>query len=257
MIVILISAAAILIAEAVAWAIGGRLRHRRAGLYDYLAVGDTPSQMDDNPPAQPQSNLIASTNRYADFWIVAPLVILVVAVVGYPLVPAAAIFARNINIFLQASFWISIILAIVAAVLLALGFLDFRSGGQTTQLRLAAFLALMAVIFAGLTWLVYSPPKAPVDYEQAFYALAAFPLDDINWTQLASNLLNKYQPPIEFLFLQTIGLPFMLMALVDVLYILGCSIYAHFTQRMVPVSVNLLILAPLLAGAASLCFGIL
>jgi len=257
MLVILISAAAILTASAAAWAIGGQLSHRRAGLYDNLANGKSTSETDETQPTHAKSNLIASTNRHADIWIAAPLVILVVIVVGYPLVPAAAIFVRNINIFLQTSYWISIILAVCAIILLGMGFLVFRSSGQATQLKLAAFLALMVAIFAGLTWLVYNPPKAPADYEQAFYALAAFPLNDINWVQLASNVLNKYQPSIEFLFMQTIGLPFMLMALLDVLYILGCSIYAHFTRRLVPVSVNLLILAPILAGAASLCFGIL
>lgn len=257
MLVILITAVAILTAEAAAWVIGGQLSHRRAGLYNGLANGNATPETGESQQPQAKSNLIASGNRYADIWIAAPLVILVLGVVGYPLLPAAAIFVRNINIFLQTSYWISIILAVCALILLGKGFLVFRSNRQATQLKLAAFLALMVVIFAGLTWLVYNPPNAPADYEQAFYAMAAFPLNDINWIQLASNLLNKYQPPVEFLFMQTIGLPFMLMALLDVLYILGCSIYAYFTRRLVPVSVNLLILAPILAGAASLCFGIL
>lgn len=257
MIAILITAAAILIAEVAAWKIGGRLSHRRSGLYGDLANGSAETKNGNNQPSLPKSNLIAGVNRYADIWIAASLVILVVTVVAYPLVPGTAIFVRNINTFLLASFWISILLAICSALLLGMGFGVFRSSGQATQLQLAVFLVLMAVVFGGLTWLVYSPPQAPADYEQAFYALAAFPLDNINWTQLASNLLDKYQPPVEFLFMQTIGVPFMLMALLDVLYILICSIYAHLTQRLVPLSVNLLILAPILAGAASLCFGIL
>ena len=257
MIVNLITAAAILVAEVIAWRIGGRLSHRRAGLYDFLANGDAPSEPGNNSTSPSRSNLVAGANRYADIWIMAPLVILVVAVVAYPLVPGAAIFVRNINIFLYVSFWGSILLGICALILLSVGLLVFRSSGQATQFRLAVFLALMALVFGGLTWLVYSPSWAPVDYEETFYTLVSFPLNDTNWVQLSNNLLDKSQPQIEFLFMQAIGLPFMLMALLDALYILACSVYAYLTKRLVSVSVNLLILAPILAGAASLCFGIL
>jgi len=257
MIVVLITAVAILTAEAVAWTIGGRLSHRRAGLYDFLANGDAPYEPGNNSTSPSKSNLVAGANRYADIWITAPLVILVVAVVAYPLVPGAAIFVRNINIFLLVSFWSSILLGICGLILVGVGFLVFRSNGQATQFRLAAFLALMALVFGGLTWLVYSPPQAPLDYEEAFYTLANFPLNDTNWVQLSNNLLDKSQPQIEFLFMQAVGLPFMLIALLDVLYILACSVYAHLTKRLVTVSVSLLILAPILAGAASLCFGII
>lgn len=257
MTIVLITAVALLIAEAIAWMVGGRLSHRRAGLYDFLANGDAPFEPDGNSTSPSRSNLVAGTNRYADIWIIAPLVILVVAVVAYPIVPGAAIFVRNINIFLLVSFWASILLGICALILLGVGFLALRSSKHTMQLRLALFLALMAVVFGGLTWLVYNPTHAPLDYEETFYTLATFPLNDTNWVQLSNTLLDKSQPQIEFLFMQAIGLPFMLMALLDVLYILACSVYAHLTKRLVSVSVNLLILAPILAGAASLCFGII
>ena len=255
MFLILITATAILIAEWIAWTIAGHLRQHTAGLYDHLANGDS-VLAPGSGPHHAKNNLIASPKRYADIWITALALVLTTVVIAYPLVPAAAIFARYINKFLLASFWVSIILGICAAFLLVLGFLDYRARRQLTQLRLAVFLGLMAIIFGGLTWLVYSPPLAPDGYEQAFYQLVAFPLSDTNWTQMANNLLGEYRSQTEFLFMQVIGLPFMLVSLLDVLYILGCSLYAHLTQRIVPISVNILILGPILAGATSIFFGI-
>lgn len=255
MFVILITATAILIAEWIAWTIARHLRQRTAGLYDHLVNGDSVLAPGSSPHLA-KNNLVASPKRYADIWITALVLVLATIVIAYPLVPGVAIFARNINQFLLASFWVSIILGICAAFLLVVGFLDYRARRELTQLRLAVFLGLMAIIFGGLTWLVYSPPQAPDGYEQAFYQLVAFPLSDTNWTQLANNLLGKYRSQTEFLFMQIIGLPFMLVSLLDVLYILGCSVYAHLTRRIVPVAVNMLVLAPILAGATSIFFGI-
>lgn len=255
MILFLITIVAILIAEWIAWTTGEYLQQRKASLYNHLANSDSVVSPDSNSYPT-KNNLVASPKRYTDIWITALLVILGTVVTAYPLVPGVAIFARNINRFLLISYWIAIILGLCAFVLLVVGFFDYRAERELTQLRLAVFFGMMAIIFGVFTWLVYNPHTAPVGYEEAFYQLVVFPISDTNWTQLANNLLSKYRSQTEFLFMQVIGLPFMLVTLLDVLYLIGCSVYAHLTDRIVPVSVNMLILAPILAGATSLFLGI-